>query len=78
MSFDEIFSAIMTLSSQHRLFKPCIGHMRLLLTQVSVLFFLLLTFFCLHMFTRQVHVLLFLTYRRVRDGTWRTGCPALT
>ena len=41
MTFNEIFSISMPLSSQDHPFKQCLGHMWCLLIQVSVLFFLL-------------------------------------
>ena len=71
MLFDEIFSLLMMLSSQHCPIKPCIGHTRWLVTYVTVRFFFFFTFLCLPTFTKQAHMVsLFLTNSCVRDRTF--------
>ena len=75
MSSAEIFTILMTLSSEHPPFKPCTEHLRWSPIQVTAPFSLL----CKHKFTRQVHAAVVrLTGRHVRDGARLCGnqpCP---
>ena len=74
-SLAEIFSILMTSSSEHPPFKPWIEHLQWSPTQVTAPF----PWLCKHMFTRQVDAAVrHLTSRHVRGGTRLRGnqpCP---